>query len=452
MGSGTSLEFCDLSDIGRRRASNQDARIVVEPYSSEQYRKRGWLLVVADGMGAHAAGEMASALAVEQVHLAYEKAAGQAPPLALRSSFQHANAEIHARGSSAADLHGMGTTCTALVILPRGALVAHIGDSRAYRIRGGRIDQLTRDHSLAWEVEAARAKLGGEPLDSPPKNIITRSMGPHGRVDVDLEGPFPVEVGDTFVLCSDGLSGQVADEEIGLFASKAPPAEAAAALLGLALVRGAPDNITLIVARAGVREVTEAALAGTPWPLSNGERGGRGDSPRQVNWLPLIVAGAALLSALIINPMALTHPETGMLGRLLGEGLAEAVGWAATAGMLLLFLGAVVAATLGFLLPEATEQRVLPAGAFLGKGPYRSYDCTPSTDLIEGVVASVETAADGLSDRERQQALGHVAAARREAAGGDFNAAVGEAARAIAIYRRSVEAARSDDTISTKED
>lgn len=452
MGSGTSLDVCDLTDIGRRRASNQDARAVVEPYSGEQYRRRGWLLLVADGMGAHAAGETASALAAEQVPLAYDKAIGQAPPLALRESFKHANAEIHTRGSTAADLRGMGTTCTALVIVPRGALVAHVGDSRAYRVRNSRIEQLSRDHSLAWEVEAARAKVGGEPIEAPPKNIITRSMGPHGRVEVDLEGPFPVAAGDVFVLCSDGLSGQVADEEIGLFAAKTSPAEAAAALLGLALVRGAPDNVTLIVARADASVATDPALANSPWPLTTGENRTSERPPQPVPWLPLAVAGGALLAALVVNPLALTNPETGPLGRLLGPGLAEAVGWAATGGMALLCLAASVVALMNLTTSAGGEQRVLPAGAALGSGPYRSYDCTPSTELVEGIVSSVETAADGLSDRERQLALGQVAAARRAAAAGDFAAALGEAAGAIAVYRGSVEAARSDDTIRTSDD
>ena len=86
MGSGTSLEYCDLTDIGRRRANNQDAKAVLPPWSSEQYRRRGWLFLVADGMGAHAAGEMASALAAEHVPLVYEKTAPRSPPLALKSS------------------------------------------------------------------------------------------------------------------------------------------------------------------------------------------------------------------------------------------------------------------------------------------------------------------------------------------------------------------------------
>ena len=152
MGSGTSLAYCDRTDVGRRRANNQDAKAVLEPWSREQYRRRGWLFVVADGMGAHAAGETASALAAEQVPLIYEKHAVRSPLLALRTSIEQANAEIHAKGESSLDLKGMGTTCTALAILPRGAIVGHVGDSRAYRIRGDSIEQLSKDHSLVWEL------------------------------------------------------------------------------------------------------------------------------------------------------------------------------------------------------------------------------------------------------------------------------------------------------------
>lgn len=445
MASGTSLEYCDLSDIGRRRASNQDARAVSAPWSPEQYRRRGWLFVVADGMGAHAAGETASALAAEQVPLAYEKHAHKAPPLALRTALLHSNAEIHARGETSADLRGMGTTCTALVIVPRGALVGHVGDSRAYRVRAGLIEQLSRDHSLAWDMEAARAKAGGEAIQAPPKNIITRSMGPHSRIDVDLEGPFPVEQGDVFVLCSDGLSGQVADEEIGGFAGGMPPDEAAAALLGLALVRGAPDNVTLIVARAHSKEVTDTAAANTPWPLADDEP--RAREFARLPWQTLAVAGAALFAALVAHPFALTHPETGLIGRLLGPGLAEAVGWSATAGMVLLFLAALVAAIVAAMPPSGGATPVLKPGGRLGGGPYRSYDCKLTPPLVEGIVASVETAADGLSDRERHRALKHAFAARQAIAAGSLPEALRDAARAIAVYRQSVEAARRDDTI-----
>lgn len=437
MGSGTTLDYCELTDIGRRRANNQDAKAVLAPWGTEQYRRRGWLFVVADGMGAHAAGEMASALAVEHVPLLYEKTAARSPPLALKASIEQANAEIYSRGESAIDMKGMGTTCTALAILPRGALVGHVGDSRAYRIRGTTIDQLSRDHSLAWEMEAHRPPGAEDPI---PKNIITRSMGPHPQVSVDLEGPFPVTAGDVFLLCSDGLSGQVADEEIGLLAANLTPQEAATALVGLALVRGAPDNVTVIVARAGENEASRDGVDAAPWPLTE-------DAPatadrRPIPWGLLGVAAASLLVALVgYGGLTTAGAKTSF-----GESLANALAFAILVAMGLLFLGSLLAAFLGSIAPEGDGVRVLRPGAKLGGGPYRTYGCAASAQLLEGIIASVESAADGLSSRDRDRLLEAVADARKPAAAGDFSGAIRAATAAIAIYRRVVEAARSDET------
>ena len=438
MASGTTLDYCELTDIGRRRANNQDAKAVLVPWGLEQYRRRGWLFVVADGMGAHAAGEMASALAVEHVPLFYEKAAARSPPLALKASIEQANAEIHARGENAIDMKGMGTTCTTLALLPRGALVGHVGDSRAYRIRGTTIDQLSRDHSLAWEMEAHRP-AGVE--DAIPKNIITRSMGPHPQVAVDLEGPFPVEADDVFLLCSDGLSGQVADEEIGLLAGSLPTRDAAAALVGLALVRGAPDNVTVIVARAGENEASPATADTNPWPLS--EEVPAAAARRPVSWPLLGLAAGSLLVALVGYGGLTTEAAIASLG----AGLAEALAFATLAAMGLLFVGSLLAALLGAIAPASGGVRVLRPGAKLGAGPYRSYSCAASAPLLEGIIASVESAADGLSSRDRDRLLDAVAEARRPLAAGDLPAAIRAAAAAIAIYRRVVEAARSDETV-----
>jgi protein phosphatase len=437
VGSGTTLDYCELTDIGRRRANNQDAKAVLAPWGTEQYRRRGWLFVVADGMGAHAAGEMASALAVEHVPLLYEKTAARSPPLALKASIEQANAEIYSRGESAIDMKGMGTTCTALAILPRGALVGHVGDSRAYRIRGTTIDQLSRDHSLAWEMEAHRPPGAEDPI---PKNIITRSMGPHPQVSVDLEGPFPVTAGDVFLLCSDGLSGQVADEEIGLLAANLTPQEAATALVGLALVRGAPDNVTVIVARAGENEASRDGVDAAPWPLTE-------DAPatadrRPIPWGLLGVAAASLLVALVgYGGLTTAGAKTSF-----GESLANALAFAILVAMGLLFLGSLLAAFLGSIAPEGDGVRVLRPGAKLGGGPYRTYGCAASAQLLEGIIASVESAADGLSSRDRDRLLEAVADARKPAAAGDFSGAIRAATAAIAIYRRVVEAARSDET------
>lgn len=440
-----SLEFCDRTDIGRRRANNQDAKAVLEPWSREQYRRRGWLFLVADGMGAHAAGEMASQIAAEQVPLVYEKAVGRSPPFALHKSIEQANTVIHDRGESSTDLKGMGTTCTTLVIVPRGALVGHVGDSRAYRVRGDRIEQLSRDHSLVWELEELHKDAPAADRPTPPKNIITRSMGPHSQVDIDIEGPFPVEADDTFILCSDGLSGQVADEEIGLLAASLPPREATAALVGLALVRGAPDNVTVIVARASDTEASKVSPQDEPWPLSEAPPATK--TPAAVPWRLLAIAAGCLLGALILNPREGPMAANGFLGAwiegLIGENGHEAVGWVLCAALGLASIVAVVAAMIQCLAPAQQVGRVLRPGERLGKGPYRSYACGPTHDLLEGVIASVESAADGLDDKERQAVRRKATEARQASVGGEFSAAIAAAAEALAAYTRSVEAARS---------
>ena len=183
------------------------------------------------------------------IALVYRKRLDQSPPEAILSAILDANHQIHSRGQASPDFRGMGTTATALVLLPAGAMVAHVGDSRAYRLRGAQIEQLTFDHSLVWEIRAAGQTPDAELPGYISKNIITRSLGPNAAVQVDLEGPHPVQAGDTFLLCSDGLSGQVKDDEIGMVLSCLPPAEAAQALVDLANLRGGPDNITVVIVR-----------------------------------------------------------------------------------------------------------------------------------------------------------------------------------------------------------
>src|SRR6185503_15786006 len=131
--------------------------------------------------------------------------------------------------------------CSCLVLLPQGALVAHIGDSRVYRLRGQTLEQLTFDHSLVWEMAAAGQMTEHDVPSYIPKNVITRSLGPHATVHVDLEGPYSAVPGDKFLLCSDGLSGPITDEEMGAILQCLEPADAAATFVDLANLRGGPD-------------------------------------------------------------------------------------------------------------------------------------------------------------------------------------------------------------------
>ncbi len=253
--------------------------------------RRGHLFMVADGMGAHAAGELASKIATDVVPLTYQKQSDKPPPEALLAALVDANNQIYTRGQASPEFKGMGTTATVLVLLPQGALLAHVGDSRAYRVRGQKIEQITFDHSLVWELRATGQKYD-EPISNfIGKNIITRSLGPNPNVQVDLEGPYPCQAGDTFLLCSDGLSGQVQDAEIGAVLVCLPPAEAVQALVDLANLRGEPDNITVVCVRVLDRQ--EAQNSGGRQADEAGDH-----KPRPVHPLIWTIMGIACLAAL----------------------------------------------------------------------------------------------------------------------------------------------------------
>jgi hypothetical protein len=173
---------------------------------------------------------------------------------------------------------------------------------------------------------------------------------------------------------------------------------------------------------------------------------------QQLPLVPLAIAAGGLLGALVFNPLSSLMQADGPVTGLLGAELAQAVAWALTGVTGLLFVSGLTAAIAALLAPDGRQTRALKAGALLGNGPYRAADCRPTAGLVEGIVASVEAAADGLPDRERTRALDQVSRARQLIDGNDIAAALAAATRAIAVYRESVEAARSDDTSSTAHD
>jgi serine/threonine protein phosphatase PrpC len=239
------------TDTGMRRSNNQDSYAAVRASHEDSWRQRGHVFIVADGMGAHAVGELASKMACDLIPHTYMKARAGTPSEAISKSFREVSSLIHSRASANRDFQGMGTTCSALLLLPAGALVAHVGDSRVYRARRDRLDQLSFDHSLVWEL-VRRNHLTSEQANlSVPKNVITRSLGPEVEIEVDVEGPLAVELGDVYLLCSDGLSGPVDDREIGAFAANFHPRDACRYLVNLANLRGGLDNITVLIVRIG---------------------------------------------------------------------------------------------------------------------------------------------------------------------------------------------------------
>src|SRR5271165_1738766 len=209
-----------------RRSNNQDSHAAVRAPNEEVWRSRGHVFMVADGMGAHAVGELASKMACDLIPHTYMKTKAGTASEAIVKAFREVSALIHSRAAANRDFQGMGTTCTSLLVLPDGVLVAHVGDSRVYRVRSGRIDQLSFDHSLLWELVRRNHLTSEQARLSVPKNVITRSLGPEAEIEVDVEGPLAVETGDVFLLCSDGLSGPIEDHELGAFAGNFHPEDA----------------------------------------------------------------------------------------------------------------------------------------------------------------------------------------------------------------------------------
>ncbi len=247
-----SVAYASLSDVGFRRANNQDSYAYRVCKDEDVWRTRGHLFLVADGMGGHAVGELASKLAADTVpHRFFQDNPDQSAGPALVDALTEANRVINDRGTHNAEFDRMGTTCTAISLGPEGAYIGHVGDSRAYRIRHGVIEQLTFDHSLQWELIRQGVVKPEEVHLHHPRNVITRCLGPERHVQVDLEGPIEVQPGDRFLLCSDGLTGHVEDEEIGCIAGTLDPRHAAKLLVHLANLRGGSDNTTVVIVHVG---------------------------------------------------------------------------------------------------------------------------------------------------------------------------------------------------------
>ncbi len=344
------VQYAAVTDVGMRRSNNQDSFVVATAGSPSQWRRRGHLFIVADGMGAHAAGERASQLAVDNVPLSYNKLTQLPPPLAIRRAVLDANTLIHERGQNSVDFHGMGTTCSSLVVLPEGAYVAHVGDSRVYRLRGDVLEQLTFDHSLVWEMAAAGHMSERDIPQYVPKNVITRSLGPHPTVQVDLEGPLPLQEEDTFLVCSDGLTGPVKSEELGAILYCLPPVEAAETMCDLANLRGGPDNITALIIK-----VINTPTASTSSPVGDDDREERSSKPVP----PPLWAAMALSMVATIVLFILSQPVA-----------------AAVAGFA--FLAAALWAVLTRL--TATTNSTVTAAEY-GRAPYRQFDCRPRSEM-----------------------------------------------------------------------
>src|SRR5881396_3666672 len=260
------VQVLGRTDLGKTREHNEDCYLVADLTRGErsadrvprqhELGERGSLLVVADGMGGAAAGEIASVMATDTIFDQMRKmwgsekeATAQRFAYRLKEAVEVANTHIHTYAKAHPEVRGMGTTTTAAGVLADHLFLTQVGDSRAYLIRQGVATQLTKDQSLMQRLVEAGELTEEEAAHSERRNIILQALGPDAKVKVDLTHQ-EVRRGDILVLCSDGLSGQVKKEEIAQIVSAAPDVRTACErLIALANERGGPDNITVVVAR-----------------------------------------------------------------------------------------------------------------------------------------------------------------------------------------------------------
>lgn len=243
------------TDVGLQRDHNEDSFLLMPDFG---------LFVVADGMGGHRAGDVASRLAIESI-TEYFRSIGSDEttwPLPfdgrlsedenhMLASVRLANRKILERSARSREFHGMGTTVVGALFNPQQQrmIIAHVGDSRAYRIRDGFITQMTRDHSLFNDYLMAMPDLSEEQRSELPRNVITRALGMQDDVTVDIQ-PDTVKLGDVYVLCSDGLSGMVEDDDIvSIVGTGGELTEICQRLVSRANENGGEDNVTAVVVR-----------------------------------------------------------------------------------------------------------------------------------------------------------------------------------------------------------
>jgi len=323
------------TDVGQTRDHNEDTFLVADltrrvaslqpEVRQHEVGPRGTLLMVADGMGGAAAGEVASHMATEAIfgHLitAWAEDTDSSPQrfaYRIKEAVELANNRINAHAKENPDVRGMGTTATVAGILGSELYLAQVGDSRAYLVRNGVTTQITKDQSLMQRLVDAGELTEEEAEQSERKNIILQALGPDPRVKVDLTWQTLCR-GDLLLLCSDGLSGQVKREEIAEHAGRiSDPQELCASLITLANERGGPDNITAVVAQfsgAGLEQppanggsvghqvypLLEEDSTTEPVPVYTGSPApqpiGRPSAPR---WVVLAVFSLLGLSAILL--------------------------------------------------------------------------------------------------------------------------------------------------------
>ncbi len=269
------LEASGLTDAGPHREINEDSLGCFAPADPLALQRKGYLYVVADGLGGHSAGEVASSCAVARVGEEYYSPSNHTRiEPALRQAVQAANLRIHELTHRNPEYRSMETTLSALAIAGAQAYVAHIGDTRVYHWRDGRLTQLTSDHSEAAELVRMRILKPEKVREHPGRNTLTRTLGSRLIPRPDYLR-HPVAPGDQFVLCSDGLWSEIEDDEICEIVGSNAPALACRQLIDCALERDCQDNVTVQVVRILELGESPAAPSRNGWLSSIFQRGGQ---------------------------------------------------------------------------------------------------------------------------------------------------------------------------------
>src|SRR3989475_846794 len=329
------IQVSAKTDLGKSRDRKEDRWLVAEltggeaplqaPVREHDVGERGTLLIVADGMGGAAAGELASQMAADSIYdqmvrtwRSEKEATPQRFAYRLKESVEVANGQIHSYAKAHPEVRGMGTTTTAVGILHDHVYLSQVGDSRAYLIRNGQAVQLTKDQSLMQRLVEAGELTEEEAARSERRNIILQALGPDPKVKVDLTYQ-DVRKGDILVLCSDGLSGQVKRDEIAEAIARERDLQTACdRLIALANERGGPDNITVVIVRFdgdGLRAATAGEDVGHQvYPLIDTEtstepvpvyRGSPAPEPaarsRRRTMILLLIAAATAVALYLVN-------------------------------------------------------------------------------------------------------------------------------------------------------
>jgi PPM family protein phosphatase len=240
------LEVGNLSDVGCVREHNEDSFCYAEPPSDEDFARKGRLAVIADGMGGHRGGEVASGLAVETIRSTYFASEASGPEEALIEALNAAHHAIRHAASESVELDGMGTTCIATVIRGSELFYVHVGDSRLYLLRDSSISQLTQDHTVVNRLLQQGDITPEQAARHPARGTLTDALGSRDNLGAEApDAPIPLQAGDMLLLCTDGLHDLVHDHDLADAAYSDSPAGACRKLVELAKSRGGPDNITV---------------------------------------------------------------------------------------------------------------------------------------------------------------------------------------------------------------